>query len=142
MKEYRTSSNYEEYNTKKGIVSGEYFDLETQPSLTDQSQAMTPRDILHNFTRAQPVRVLVPQQFGAIDPETGQPVPNEFNEIGSRIHKMDKMEKVETAFNIKQEIKGRQRDLEQKQAKAEKLKAERAANKAAEKNNPPKEGDE
>lgn len=83
-KGYRTVRNYDDYNSKNGIVNGQAFDLESEPSLTVPDMAFTMREILERFTRGQEVQVLKPQY-----PD------EEVDVLGVDIDQLDKMERLE-----------------------------------------------
>jgi hypothetical protein len=138
MKDYRTIWNKSDIDAKTGFEKGEYYDLETQPSLTDPSQAMEAKDIINMFSRGGAVRVLRAQNFG--DSSQQEPVPTEFDAIASRIHTMDRVEKAEAILDIKETINKKAEAID-KNKKDVAAKKQRAKIKAElEKQNP--KGDE
>lgn len=138
MKIVRTTNDLAQLDIDTNFEIGEFYDLESQPSLTDPSQAMEIKDILNLYSRGGSVRVLRSQQWG-------EDIPDEFESISTRIHVMDKTEKAQAAMDIKDLINTKaesidklKKDLANKKL-TKKLKAEAEAE-ANKKQNP--KGDE
>lgn len=60
-RKYRTQGNYWKYNDDEGIVNGESFDLESEPSITIPDMALSVKEILERFSRGGQVQQLQPQ---------------------------------------------------------------------------------
>lgn len=134
MKKYRTHFNVAQDDWEVG----EFYDLESEPSLTDPSQAMEIKDILNMFSRGGAVRVLRAQDFGEV-------VPQEFESITSRLQFMDKTEKAEASLELKEliETKAESIDSTKKAIALEKLEAKiKAEAKAEAKKQNPEKGPE
>lgn len=91
----RTPYNRVESDQFNNIENGEFYDLETEPSLTDPSQAMEIKDILKMFSRGGQVRVLRAQNFG------DEAIPAEFEALTSRINTMDKTDRAQASMDLK-----------------------------------------
>lgn len=118
MKNFRTTFNIIENDEVNNFAHGEYYDLEKQPSLTDPSQAMEIKDILHTFSRGGAVRILRSQNFG-------EEVPREFQAITQRMHQMDRVEKAQAIKDNQSLIDTTKKEIEKNQAlKAQKKQKE------------------
>ena len=107
-KTIRTQYNHEEVDSNDNYRK--YFDLEKEPSLTDPSQAMEPKDILNVFTRGGAVRVLQPQVL----PEV---IPQEFSTIVGRLNQMDKTERAEASIKMRAIIEEKAEKLDHQRNK-------------------------
>lgn len=115
-KEFRTSGNYSDYNDRKKIKKGEYYDLSKEPSLTVPDQAMTVQEILERYTRGGEVRVLKPQYLEDESTDVGAMVPD--------LSKMDKLDKIDMAREVGEYIGDIQKAV--KKRKSQKKKEEDA----------------
>jgi len=122
MKIIRTSSNYKKLT--EGILKGEFYDPEKQPSLTDPSQAVEPKDIIELFSRGGSIRLLTPQSFGNVD-EKGKARSTQFDSLVSNLNKMDKVDRAQARIDVANIINDKsdritknKKDLEDKKAKA------------------------
>jgi hypothetical protein len=86
--EARSQSNIVAFNKKNKIKKGEYYDLESQPSLTIPDQALSIKELLKRFTRGGEVKLLQPQYIESDELD----VPAEF---GLDLNQMDQMERLE-----------------------------------------------